>query len=167
MRTICLFLTLLLVTCQARDNADAVSPDAYLGESPPGIKAQLFSPGFISTEDEELNSVFSSDFQKFYFTRRGIPTIPPRIMVSRRGSEGWEVPESAGFDQRYSAIDLFLSQDGRQMVFCSNRPSQGGDTLRVDHDFWVSMREGMGWRISTGCLQTSWGNRRGEPATGS
>jgi hypothetical protein len=145
MRTFCLFSVLLLVTCQPLDDADAVSPDAYLGQTPPGMTAQLFSPDFVSTEDGELNSIFSPDFQEFYFTRRGVPTVPPRIMVSRRGPEGWESPESVGFDQRFSAIDLFLAQDGQRMVFCSNRPRQGGDTLRVDHDFWVSMREGTGW----------------------
>jgi hypothetical protein len=138
-------LSLLLVTCQPPDADDAVSPDAYLGQPLPGATAQLFSPEFISTEDGELNSIFSPDFQEFYFTRRGIPTVPPQIMVSRRGPAGWGRPESVGFDQRFSAIDLFLTQDGQRMVFCSNRPRQGGDTLRVDHDFWVSMREGMGW----------------------
>jgi hypothetical protein len=109
------------------------------------VTAQLFSPDFVSTEDGELNSVFSADFQEFYFTRRGIPTVPPRIMVSRRGPEGWGNPESVGFDQRFSAIDLFLTQDGQRMVFCSNRPRQGEASPRADHDFWVSEREGTEW----------------------
>jgi hypothetical protein len=145
MRAVFLFFALLLVTCQPADDTDAVSPDAYLGQTPPGMTAQLFSPDFVSTEEGELNSIFSPDFHEFYFTRRGVPTVPPRVMVSRRGSEGWGTPESVGFDRRFSAIDLFLTQDGQRMVFCSNRPRQRGDSTRVDHDFWVSVREGIGW----------------------
>lgn len=145
MRTFSLVTLLLLVTCQPADDASTVSPDDYLGETPPGVTAQLFSPGFVSTEDGELNSVFSSDFQEFYFTRRGVPVTPPRIMVSRRGPDGWGSPESVGFDQRFSAIDLFLTHDGQRMVFCSNRPHEVGDSPRADHDFWVSAREGSGW----------------------
>ena len=145
MRKFCLFSALLLVTCQPADDPDTVFPDVYLGQDPPGETAQLFSPGFVSTEDGELNSIFSPDYQEFYFTRRGIPTVPPRIMVSKRGPEGWGAPESVGFDQRFSAIDLFLTPDGQQMVFCSDRPRRGGDSPRADHDFWVSVREGTGW----------------------
>ena len=145
MRIFCLFSALLLVTCQPADDADGVSPDTYLGQTPPGMNAQLFSPDFISTEDGELNSILSPDFQEFYFTRRGVPTVPPRIMVSKRGPEGWESPESVGFDRRFSAIDLFLTQNGQRMVFCSDRPREVGVSTRIDHDFWVSVREGNGW----------------------
>ena len=145
MRTFCLFSAFLLAACQPSDGIDALSPEAYLGQTPPGTTAELFSPDFVSTEDGELNSIFSSDFREFYFTRRGIPTVPPRVMVSRRGQEGWSSPESVGFDPRFSAIDLFLTQDDQRMVFCSDRPRQGGDTASDDHDFWVSEREGTAW----------------------
>jgi len=145
MRIFCVFLALFLVACQPQDEADAVSPDTYLGQTTPGATAQVFSPDLVSTEDGELNSVFSPDFREFYFTRRGVPTVPPRIMVSRRGPEGWGNPESVGFDERFSAIDLFLTADGQQMVFCSNRPRQEGDAPRTDHEFWVSRREESGW----------------------
>ena len=145
MRTCSLLSVLLLVACQPADDSDVASPDSYLGQEPPGTTAQLFFPGMVSTEAGELNSVFSPDFQEFYFTRRGIPNTPPQIMVSRRGPQGWGSPESAGFDQHFSAIDLFLTQDGHGMVFCSNRPRHGGDSPQVDHDLWMSVREGTGW----------------------
>ena len=145
MRTIFLFSALLLLTCQPADDAGAFSPDAYLGQAPPGVTAQLFSPGLVSTEDGELNAIFSPNYEEFYFTRRGIPTVPPRIMVSKRGPDGWGSPEPVGHDQRFSAIDLFLTQDGERMVFCSDRPRRGGDSTRIDHNFWVSVREGNEW----------------------
>jgi len=118
---------------------------AYLGQHVPGLASEKFAPEIISTQDGELNSIFSSDLKEFYFTRRGIPVIPPAIMVTQLGSEGWSVPENLGFDERYSAIDLFLIADGERMVFCSNRPHEGDDGPRGDHDLWVSKREGDGW----------------------
>lgn len=143
-RLLIVFLPFLLACQSADDTADESRTD-YLGQSPPGVTARLFAPGFVSTEDGELNSVFSSDFQEFYFTRRGIPTIPPAIMISKRGADGWDPPEPVGFDERYSAIDLFITPDGRRMVFCSNRPHEEGDSPRTDHDFWVSVRDDGGW----------------------
>ncbi len=145
MRRFYLFLAIFPAACQAASNADAASPEDYLGQTPPGITAQLFSPDFVSTEAGELNSIFSPDFQEFYFTRRGLPAIPPRIMVSRRGPVDWGRPEPVAFDQRFSAIDLFLTDDGHRMVFCSNRPYDDGSSPRGDHDFWVSTRTGGGW----------------------
>ena len=144
-RRFCLIALPFLACCQASCHGSEVSPNDYLGQTPPGMTAQLFFPDVVSTGDGELNSVFSADFREFYFTRRGIPGIPPRIMVSRRGKEGWGLPEPVDFDQRFSAIDLFLTHDGQRMVFCSDRPHDGGSSPREDHDFWVSMRAGGAW----------------------
>lgn len=121
------------------------APSDYLGQSPPGRVAELFAPGFVSTEAGELNSVFTEELREFYFTRRGIPGVQARIMVSTVGPEGWTEPVGVGFDERYSAIDLFITPEGDRMVFCSNRPREGEGDPKADHDFWVSRREGVVW----------------------
>jgi hypothetical protein len=117
----------------------------YVGQNPPGTTAQLFAPGFVSTEFGELNAVFAPDNQEFYFSRRGIPGRPSAIMVTKQTTRFWMPPEAVAFDDRYSAIDLFITADGERMVFCSNRPHEQGGEPRVDHDFWVSERDGEGW----------------------
>ena len=33
----------------------------YLGQEPPGMVAEIFAPGIISTEESEINSAFSPD----------------------------------------------------------------------------------------------------------
>jgi hypothetical protein len=109
------------------------------------MTAQLFAPGFISTEFGELNAVFARDNREFYFTRRGIPERPSAILVTRRGTSYWTPPAIVAFDDRYNAIDLFITADGQQMIFCSNRPHEQGSDPRSDHDFWVSERDGDGW----------------------
>jgi hypothetical protein len=145
MRNLSLLMVLPLLACGSGSDAPAEALPDYVGQPPPGLTAQLFAPGFVSTEDGELNAVFTSDFQEFYFTRRGVPVLPPRIFASRRGPGGWGLPEAVPFDDRYSAIDLFLTADGERMVFCSNRPREEGAPIRGDHDFWVSEREGDRW----------------------
>jgi len=143
-----LWVTLCLVSCSAprpsEDRSQQLSGN-YLGQEPPGPTAQLFAPGFVSTEHGELNAVFANDGREFYFSRRGIPGKPSAIMVTRRGTPYWTPPEVVDFDDRYSAIDLFITADGRRMVFCSNRPHEHGGELRGDHDFWVSERDGDRW----------------------
>jgi len=143
-----LWVTLSLLSCStphpSADRSLQLSGD-YVGQEPPASTAQLFAPGFVSTEYGELNAVFTRDGREFYFTRRGIPQTPPAIMVARRGTSYWMPPEVVDFDGRYSAIDLFITADGQRMVFCSNRPRQQDGDVRGDHDFWLSRRESDGW----------------------
>ena len=142
--TLCLALS--LSGCQSKDSEQRLSGD-YLGQDPPGLTAQLFAPGFVSTEHGELNAVFASDGREFYFTRRGIPGTPAAIMVTRRDGVHWARPEVVDFDNRYSAIDLFITADGNRMVFCSNRPHEQDGAPRNDHDFWLSARDGDNWSV--------------------
>ncbi len=148
MRRPFLWLTLVLVSsfsgCNREEGTQQPSGD-YLGESPPGLTAQLFAPGFVSTEHGELNAVFAPNGQEFYFTRRGIPRTPAAIMVTKRADLYWMPPEVVDFDSRYSAIDLFITADGGRMIFCSDRPHEQDGGPPGDHDFWVSVRDGDNW----------------------
>ena len=117
----------------------------YLGQTPPGNQSILFAGGFVSTESGELNSVFTPDGKEFYFTRRGISGKRPMIMVSRMINDGWTKPGPVDFSGTYSDIDLFISPDGKSMVFCSTRPSQIEREEKRQHDFWISEREGDNW----------------------
>ena len=40
----------------------------YFGQKPPGMTAEIFAPGIISTDRSEINSVFAPDRDEFYFT---------------------------------------------------------------------------------------------------
>ena len=140
--TLC--FVLCLAGCKTEESTSQLSGD-YLGQNPPGLTAQLFAPGFVSTQHGELNAVFAADGREFYFTRRGVARTPPAIMVTRRSMTHWLPPEVVDFDDRYSAIDLFITADGNRMVFCSNRPHQPDGDPRGDHDFWISRRDGSDW----------------------
>ncbi len=116
----------------------------YLGLKPPGTSPELFAPGVVSTEKEELNSVFTPDGKEFYFTVRTVQG-PWKIMVMKRNGEDWAKPETASFSGTHSDVDLFISPDGRTLFFCSDRPAPGKGVDRQDFDIWAVERRGAGW----------------------
>jgi len=130
-------------------HAVTITPSApegdYLGQKRPGLTAELFAPGLISTEGEELNSVFTPDGREFYFTvGRGSPRRWA-IKVMRRTGNRWGAPQVASFSGTYSDVDLFISHDGKQLLYCSNRPLSGTGEPKKDFDIWVVERAGDGW----------------------
>jgi len=113
----------------------------YLGQAPPGTTPRVFARNAVSTSDDELNSVFTPDGREFYFTIQGADT---RWTIMRSALENgrWTQPP-ASFSGKWSDVDLFITPDGRQLYFCSNRPLQGD--LPKDFDIWVCEPSGAGW----------------------
>ena len=107
-----------------RDSIELTGP--YLGQTPLANRSQVFAPGFVSTEYDELNSVFTGDGNEYYFSRRGIPGKKSEIMVSKTIHNVWMKPEPLDFTGMYNDIDLFVTPDGKSMIFCSTRPHQKG-----------------------------------------
>ncbi len=123
-----------------RDFSGLAGP--YLGQAPPGTIPQVFAPNAVSTTARELNSVFTPDGHEFYFTIQG---EGGRWTIMRSALEHgrWTAPTPASFSGKWSDVDLFITADGRQLYFCSNRPVQGD--APKDFDIWVSDRAGAGW----------------------
>ncbi len=116
----------------------------YLGQQRPGRAAQLFAPGIVSTQKEELNSVFTPDGQEFYFTVRQA-SRKWTIMVMKRTGSRWGAPEVASFSGEYSDVDLFITADGRKLFYSSDRPLPGKGAPKQDFDIWVVERIAARW----------------------
>lgn len=123
----------------------------YLGQARPGAAPAVFGPDFVSTERRELNVAFSPDARELYFAREraGGGTA---LFVTRLEGDGWTRPEVAPFSTAgNSDVDLFLTSDGRQAWFCSDRPDPAaaggppGEDGRRTSDIWVVSRDGAGW----------------------
>ena len=79
--TVILFSSIMMVVdCSTRETSEDVSVDEsdtgqvfpvlrgdYLGQDPPGLSPELFASGIVSTNENDLNAVFSSDGREFYF----------------------------------------------------------------------------------------------------
>jgi hypothetical protein len=130
---------------QPSQNEIPVLRGPYLGQTPPGNKSQIFAPSFVSTQSGELNSVFSADGKEFYFSRRGIPGKTSTIMVTRMINNEWTTPLPVNFSGIYNDVDLFLTPDGKSMIYCSGRIINEGNLARMNNDFWISHRTGDLW----------------------
>ncbi len=111
----------------------------YLGQTPPGAAPLVFALNVVSTEDGELNSVFSPDGHEFYFTRQR------RVLVVREENGAWGRPQRLAVAGDYSAVDPFLTGDGKRMFISSNRPLAGQGEPKKDRDIWVVARTANGW----------------------
>ncbi len=97
----------------------------YLGQPPPGTTAKLFAPAIVSTERRELNLAWLPDGRAAFFSRnRGTRGTVVMMTVSDGGR--WTRPEPAPFSRGgHSDVDMFVTADGNQIYFCSDRPLPG------------------------------------------
>jgi hypothetical protein len=131
----------------------------YLGQTPPGITAELFAPGIVSTEAVELNSVFSPDGREFFFTRLidgpdETGEYPGRTrsimhhMVYENGAWSEARPLRLFPDAPHTwTADMAVSPDGQLLYFMGPHPVDA-EGERSDLNLWVSRRTDAGWSIA-------------------
>jgi Tol biopolymer transport system component len=114
----------------------------YLGQKPPGKKPEIFAPGIVSTEKNEINAVFSPDGKSFYFSRDTYSKLSKAgrdytIFFMKKTENGWTKPEKVSFAGDYMNADMVISFDGKQLFFCSDRPLLESGQRKQDSDIWV------------------------------
>jgi hypothetical protein len=129
---------------QPYDNwPDIAGPN--LGQEPPGITAEMFAPGIVSTDLSEINSVFAPGRDEFYFTTWTAET-GTKIMVTSQIDGRWTAPEVAPFSNHPSDVDLAFSYDGERVFFGTRRPRPGETGSRESgFDMWFADRTKIGW----------------------
>ncbi|TFH39034.1 MAG: hypothetical protein E4G95_02185 [Bacteroidia bacterium] len=116
----------------------------YLGQEKPGLTPVIFAPGIVSTDRNEVNSVFNPEGDEFYFSMF-VPGKGYRIMQMKETGNGWTEPELISFSGIYSEVDVFLEPSGNKLFFSSKRPASRGDTPSAGYQIWMSERDGTGW----------------------
>ena len=112
-------------------------------ESDQRTQPTMFGAGIISTGDMELNAAFVPDGRTLYFTKRTPKYQLWTILVSTLKDGRWSTPRVAEFSGQYGDFDPFISPDGSQLFFSSNRPGPG--KTKHDFDIWVVKKTGAGW----------------------
>jgi hypothetical protein len=128
--------------------ADLSGP--FLGQTPPGPTPALFAPGFVSTERRELNAAFTPDGRMLFFARDRYPRGTLIMMTSFDGTR-WTRSVAAPFSRDgESDVDVFVTADGGEVYFCSERPIPGAPapaegtapaTSSPPADIWVVTRQ--------------------------
>lgn len=97
----------------------------YLGQTPPGARAELFAPGLVSTGMGERDLTVTPDGNEIYYGLNfgGYVTI----MAVRFENGCWTEPVVAPFasDPAYFYFEPCLSADGNRIMFLSTRPRPG------------------------------------------
>ena len=130
--------SLLVIALAITMPARGLSQDAAQRAQP-----AMFAPGIISTADMELNAAFTPDGRTLYFTKRTPKLQLWTILVSTLKGSRWSVPRVAEFSGQYSDFDPFISPDGSQLFFSSNRPGPG--KTKSDFDIWMVNKTAAGW----------------------
>jgi hypothetical protein len=118
----------------------------YLGQKAPGLKPELFAPGFISIGIFERDVAMTPDGRELYFSAgfRAITTI----MVTRLRDGVWTTPEVASFatDPAYFYMEPCVSHDGRRIFFLTTRPRAGQAPKPgwANNSIWVADRNADG-----------------------
>lgn len=116
---------------------------AYLGQKPPGGKAEIFAPSEISQPDlYEFGSVFNRSATAFYFAVnfRGKEEIRACYLVDG----AWTKAKTILEHPLYGFNDPFLSPDEQRLYFISQRPLNAKGPTK-DYDIWYVEKKGDGW----------------------
>lgn len=153
-RTLTLFMVILtgislFTACYRRDDFPLLK-GSYLGQDPPSKTPELFAPGIVSTDKDEINSVFSHDSREFYFSRDTYKKISRAgrdytILFMKEEALGWTEPRKVSFAGEYMSGDMCITPDDRYLFFCTDRPLDEGGTRKEDSDIWFVERNGDGW----------------------
>jgi len=111
----------------------AANKSPYLDQKPPGMTAELFAPGILSTEANEFNAAFTPALDAVYFT--STLESGQDIMVIEKKNGRWQQRRPASFSGPHRDVDPFISPDGRKLFFSSNRPVKG-EKVQEDCDIW-------------------------------
>jgi Tol biopolymer transport system component len=107
---------------------------------------QVFAPGVISG-GAVFGSAFTPDGKTVYFCETDPEIKHIQIMESHKVNGKWEKPTPASFSPgTYRDIDPFITVDGKQLFFNSNRPPDSkGEALKTFDIFVMDRLPGGKW----------------------
>lgn len=137
------FSCVLLTAVTALVFADSpTAGNAYLGQNPPGNKAQLFAPGIVSDGLNNRDMAMTPDGSEIYYAVNMRNFDISTILTVRWTGDSWGKPELASFatDKNYTYLEPAISPDGSRFFFVSS--SRDG---KNKNDIWVMNRKAGGW----------------------
>ena len=91
---------------------------SYLGQAPPGLKAEVFAPDLVSTKHMEFFPGFTPDLKEFYFKRYGGKYKKPTLVVFQYKNNQWN--ESVVSPAEASVGEPSVSPDGN-IIYLDSR----------------------------------------------
>ncbi|QHT68283.1 hypothetical protein GXP67_17370 [Rhodocytophaga rosea] len=120
----------------------------YLGQTPPGMQAELFAPDLISTNNYEHSApAFSPDGTTVLWTVVN-KTYRGSLFEMTYVNGKWSAPHRPSFADT-TADDYYpsFSADGKKLYFSSRRKVPSGYTPTSDMRIWEVERTADGWGV--------------------
>ena len=105
---------------------------------------KIFAEGFVSAGYYESHPSFTLSGDTVYFVKSGPDLSKWTICVSYFRGGRWSAPQVAPFSGQYWDADPFVTKDGSEMYFISNRPLKAGEAVK-DFNIWKMPRTKSGW----------------------
>ncbi len=120
----------------------------YLGQDPPGLSAELFAPGLISTDSMEHSAPSFSPDGKIVLWTVLDRTYHASMMEMTFENGKWSSPHRASFADS-TADDYYpsFSPDGKKLYFSSRRKVPAGYEENRSIRIWEVERTEHGWGI--------------------
>ena len=144
LKSVIMLLALSIIACKtdtSNKENDNVSNnvDSYLGQQPPGLTAEAFAPGLVTTGGWEYGGGFSPDMKEFYYLRQVEGTDKKQeFVVYKNNGESWDASVVSSRKGQ-----PFVSPDGKTIAACcTERRSEFG---QVDSQLYHWTRKDGKW----------------------
>jgi|GEM_PF-2770829 hypothetical protein len=122
-KSISLLIYFILINISNAQNNSLVQQNSwqYFGLTTPGMNAELFAPGIISTGISTRDIAITPDGKEIYFTINGPGYSFSTILFSKYENGNWTKPEVAPFsvNSKFMYTEPCISPDGK--IFFSYR----------------------------------------------
>jgi len=136
--SIVLFFPFVL-SIHAQQNDSPILKGSYLGQKPPGMIPELFSPGVISSDiNEHSPAAFSPDGKEVYWA-----VTDGRMMMikyMKQENDRWTAPQSPSFAEGLECSSPVFSVDGKKLFFTSQDRSKNWEIT-----LWFVEKTSSGW----------------------
>lgn len=102
-----------------------------------------FAPNVFSQFTNVRDFTITPHEREAYFSLQSQARELSVIMRIKKKDNGWSEPEIVRFSGQYTDLEPFLSPDGLQLFFASNRPVSKDSTNVKDFDIWYVKRDQM------------------------
>jgi Tol biopolymer transport system component len=135
-------LTLPFLSVLALSLALGSLPSRGVAQSGPQIPPplELVAPGVVSTEGGEAFPALAPDGTALYYSTHERGWTGFNIVVVALVEGSWGPPRAAPFNSSYNDRAPFLSPNGRDLFFSSDRPLPRAAGRRGDFNLWVVRR---------------------------
>ena len=132
---------LLSHNAQSKWNIESFT-DKYPDLNMPGLTAEIFGEGYISTSEfNERDVMFSPSADEFYFSRNGGQArMPMTVHLMNKYNSYWSLPVIASFSGKFSDAECFITKDNQKLFFISKRPDDGSEKPAA-WEIWIADRK--------------------------